>query len=302
MAVSQISRAVSGAALAAGLAIAALPITAHADEQRHGRADRGAWQGRQDGGNPDAFRGRAIATGQIERDPAPQQQPQAQPVPPDRRDSQRSYAAERAARQAPASQRQAQAGAPQQQRNGSRQGDDGRGYRQQWNGGQQAEGWRGHRDQQQDYRQGRDYRQGQGYRGDQNYRQGQNYRHDQRDGDRSGNWNGNGNRYAGNHNNWNREWRGNNRYDWRGYRNNHRDTYRLGRYYAPYNSWSYRRLGIGFSLEPLFYGSSFWIQDPYDYRLPPAYGPYRWVRYYDDALLVDTYTGEVVDVIYDIFW
>ena len=31
-------------------------------------------------------------------------------------------------------------------------------------------------------------------------------------------------------------------------------------------------------------------------------GPYRWVRYYDDALLVDIYSGEVVDVIYDFFW
>ncbi|WP_409574764.1 RcnB family protein [Sphingopyxis sp. PET50] len=33
-----------------------------------------------------------------------------------------------------------------------------------------------------------------------------------------------------------------------------------------------------------------------------AYGGYRWVRYYNDALLVDTYSGEVVDVIYDFFW
>jgi hypothetical protein len=26
------------------------------------------------------------------------------------------------------------------------------------------------------------------------------------------------------------------------------------------------------------------------------------VRYYNDALLVDIYTGEVVDTVYDIFW
>ena len=38
------------------------------------------------------------------------------------------------------------------------------------------------------------------------------------------------------------------------------------------------------------------------YRLPPAWGPYRWVRYWDDALLVDTRTGMVVDVIYSFFW
>jgi len=26
------------------------------------------------------------------------------------------------------------------------------------------------------------------------------------------------------------------------------------------------------------------------------------VRYYDDVILVDVYTGEVLDVIYDFFW
>ncbi|WP_342449817.1 RcnB family protein [Sphingomonas jejuensis] len=36
--------------------------------------------------------------------------------------------------------------------------------------------------------------------------------------------------------------------------------------------------------------------------MPPAYGSYRWVRYYDDALLVDVRSGYVVDVIYDFFW
>jgi hypothetical protein len=33
-----------------------------------------------------------------------------------------------------------------------------------------------------------------------------------------------------------------------------------------------------------------------------AYPGTRWVRYYDDVLLVDVYTGEVVDVIHDFFW
>ncbi|QDK32389.1 hypothetical protein DM450_06240 [Sphingomonas sp. IC081] len=55
-------------------------------------------------------------------------------------------------------------------------------------------------------------------------------------------------------------------------------------------------------MSSMFYGSSYWLDDPWMYRLPPVYGPYRWVRYYDDVLLVDTYTGEVVDVIYDFFW
>jgi Ni/Co efflux regulator RcnB len=38
------------------------------------------------------------------------------------------------------------------------------------------------------------------------------------------------------------------------------------------------------------------------YNLPYAPWPYRWVRYYNDAVLVNTFTGEVVDVAYDFFW
>ena len=101
---------------------------------------------------------------------------------------------------------------------------------------------------------------------------------------------------------WNRSWHNDRRYDWNSYRYSNRDAFRLGGYYAPYRGYSYRRIGIGFSLQPLFFGNSYWIGDPYEYRLPPAYGPYRWVRYYDDALLVNIYTGEVVDTVYDIFW
>ena len=103
-------------------------------------------------------------------------------------------------------------------------------------------------------------------------------------------------------NNWNREWRSDRRYDWRGYRNQNRNYYRLPRYYNPYRNRSYTRFSIGFTLGSLFYSQRYWINDPGYYRLPPAYGGYRWVRYYNDALLVDTYNGEVVDVIHDFFW
>lgn len=121
------------------------------------------------------------------------------------------------------------------------------------------------------------------------------------DNDRRGNWNG-GTRWSGNSRGWNNNWRNDNRYNWSSYRNANRNVFRMDRYYSPYRNWSYRRLSIGFMLQPLFYSSSYWIDDPWQYRLPEAYGPYRWVRYYDDALLVDIYTGEVVDVINDFFW
>jgi hypothetical protein len=100
---------------------------------------------------------------------------------------------------------------------------------------------------------------------------------------------------------WSRDWRRNHNYDWRSYRNRYHSLFRLGRYYDPYG-WNYRRFSIGFNLWPSYYGSSNWLNDPWQYRLPPAYGPYRWVRYYDDALLVNIYDGQVVDVIYNFFW
>lgn len=104
------------------------------------------------------------------------------------------------------------------------------------------------------------------------------------------------------HRRWDRHWRDNHRYNWYTYRSHYPSYYRLGIYYAPYRHHHYRRLNIGFFLDSLFFSQRYWISDPWYYRLPDAYGPYRWVRYYDDALLVNIYTGEVVDVIYEFFW
>ena len=100
---------------------------------------------------------------------------------------------------------------------------------------------------------------------------------------------------------WSRDWRNDRRYDWSNHRSRYRSLFRLGRYYDPY-SWGYRRFSIGYSLWPNYYGSNYWLNDPWTYRLPPAYGPYRWVRYYDDAVLVNIYTGRVADVIHNFFW
>ena len=154
---------------------------------------------------------------------------------------------------------------------------------------------------------------------------------DRHDGDRRGGWqngqgwggqgHGNfdrgnqdrGNQYRGNQyqgreyhfgqqQTWRNDWRRDQRYNWQGYRSQNRNVFRGGRYYAPYNGYSYRQLGIGFFLDQAFFGENYWIGNPEYYRLPPAYGPYRWVRYYDDVLLVNIYTGEVVDEIHDFYW
>lgn len=101
--------------------------------------------------------------------------------------------------------------------------------------------------------------------------------------------------------NWSTSWRHDRRYDWRDYRRHNRSRFHFAFYNDPFG-WNYYRYGIGWRLWPSYYRSSYWLNDPWYYRLPPAYGPYRWIRYHQDALLVNIYTGEVVDVEYNFFW
>ena len=102
---------------------------------------------------------------------------------------------------------------------------------------------------------------------------------------------------------WNRGWRNDDRYDWNRARLRNRNAFRLPRYYAPQGAgYGYRRFGVGYQLSRSLFARDYWLDDPFAYRLPPAYGPYRWVRYHGDALLVDLRTGRVIDVVYDIFY
>lgn len=99
------------------------------------------------------------------------------------------------------------------------------------------------------------------------------------------------------------DWRQDRRYDWRGYRDQHREVFRAQRYAVPRGwSYGYRRFSVGARLPGFFFGEQYWIDDPSEYRLPPAYGPYRWVRYYDDVILVDLRTGMVVDEVPGFFF
>ncbi|MGC6399647.1 RcnB family protein [Sphingomonas sp. FW199] len=137
-------------------------------------------------------------------------------------------------------------------------------------------------------------------------------RNDDRGWDRNGNWGRNYGDWRDNQRyrqgwddrrGWNRGWSRDNRYNWRWYRERNRQAYRLPRYYAPQGwGYGYRRFSVGITLGSFLFAPNYWINDPFSYRLPPAYGAFRWVRYYDDALLVDLRTGQVVDVVYDIFW
>jgi len=100
---------------------------------------------------------------------------------------------------------------------------------------------------------------------------------------------------------WSTNWRHNDRYDWRRWRDRHRSSFHIGVYYDPFG-WNYRPYQIGWRLWPSYYSSRYWINDPWQYRLPYAPPGYVWVRYWDDAILVDRWSGEVVDVIQNFFW
>jgi hypothetical protein len=100
---------------------------------------------------------------------------------------------------------------------------------------------------------------------------------------------------------WDRGWRNNGRYDWQRYRYANRRIFHLGPYYAPYRDYYYSPLEIGFVLDSLFYNRDYWI-DPAYYDLPPAPPGADWVRYYNDVVLVDMDSGEVLDSIPNFFW
>ncbi len=94
----------------------------------------------------------------------------------------------------------------------------------------------------------------------------------------------------------NRRW-GND--DWRENRGRNRTLYSGGNWRAPFRYNSFRDGG---RIAPTYYGRSYWIADPWRYRLSQPVGYQRWVRHYNDVLLVDTRRGQVVRVIRNFYY
>lgn len=91
------------------------------------------------------------------------------------------------------------------------------------------------------------------------------------------------------------------REDWRDYRRDHREVYRMRPYAGP-RGYRYRPVAVGYRFDPVYYGNRYAIADPWRYRLPRAEGPRRWVRYGNDAVLVNVRNGRVIAVNRDFFW
>ncbi len=75
-----------------------------------------------------------------------------------------------------------------------------------------------------------------------------------------------------------------------GYGRSHHDE----RWNAPF---SYRRYGRGDFANRYHYAPRYEIGNPGRWGLPQTRGSFRWVRHYDDALLIDMRRGEVVRVV-----
>lgn len=59
----------------------------------------------------------------------------------------------------------------------------------------------------------------------------------------------------------------------------------------------YREARAGYRLHSRYYAPRYYVARPWEYRLPRASGPYRWIRYGRDYVLVNVRTGYVRDVV-----
>jgi Ni/Co efflux regulator RcnB len=71
--------------------------------------------------------------------------------------------------------------------------------------------------------------------------------------------------------------------------------------YARPAGWYAHRWTYGERLPRAFFASEYFITDFATYGLMAPWDGYEWVRYGDDALLIDTDTGEVIRTEYDLF-
>lgn len=100
---------------------------------------------------------------------------------------------------------------------------------------------------------------------------------------------------------WDTRWRADNRYNWHAYRTANAMIFRLGHFSAPRGA-HYARYDAGQYLPPIhFISGDFWLKDAVVFHLPPAPTDARWVRYYNDALIIDARTGYIIDAVHNIF-
>ena len=136
-----------------------------------------------------------------------------------------------------------------------------------------------------------------GFDGHDDHHDGHDTHHDGRDGHHDGHDDGHDNHWADrehrDHEHWERG-----RYPpvfWS------HDRYRVGVYRPPYGFYV-RAWGFGDFLPRPWFGRDYYLDDFLDFGLPYPPPGYEWVRVGGDAIMIDAYTGRVVQVIRGIFW
>ena len=89
------------------------------------------------------------------------------------------------------------------------------------------------------------------------------------------------------------------REDWRDYRQSHRNVFKGSRFNAPFR---YRSVGVGARLDAGLYGPRYQIGNYATCRLPAPGKNLRYVRHYNDLLLVNIRSGSVVRVYRSFYW
>lgn len=129
---------------------------------------------------------------------------------------------------------------------------------------------------------------------------------DHRDGDRRDDAHRDGDHRDGGHGDWDRRHR-NDRHDYRRWEHGrypsvYFSSHRYRSYWRPPVGYYARVWGFGDFLPRGWYGEQYYLTDPWDYDLPLPPPGYDWVRVGYDALLIDSYTGRVVQVVRNAFW
>jgi Ni/Co efflux regulator RcnB len=83
------------------------------------------------------------------------------------------------------------------------------------------------------------------------------------------------------------------RNEWRKYRESNSNIYNAGNWRSGYR---YRTFNSGVRINSGYYAPRYVINDPWIYRLPRPTRTQRWVRHYNDVLLVDTRRGLILQV------
>ncbi|HEY2355866.1 MAG TPA: RcnB family protein [Phenylobacterium sp.] len=79
------------------------------------------------------------------------------------------------------------------------------------------------------------------------------------------------------------------------------NRFRIAPYRAPYGFFV-RSWAFGDFLPSAWYAEDYWLDDFLDYGLPYPPPGYEWVRVGGDAMMIDRYTGRIVQVVRGIFW